>query len=662
MRPLAWLQLHVFLGAALLFTMEPMVGRLLLPAFGSAFHVWSTTLMFFQGALLLGYLYAHLVAPRIGRLHLALLLLPLAFLPFEAPQGLQDPSIGGLLRTLTLRFGVPFVALATTSVVAQQWLTQSDLDHRDDPYGLYASSNAGSLLALLAYVFLWEPLAGLRQQAWLWAAGYLAYLLTAQVSHRRAKPRESAALVVGPRPSLAALLGWVALAAVPSAFSLAVSNLFVLDLGNAPFVWVPPLVVYLLTFILVFGRARFRPRWFRRLWPHITVIGLAAYVLLPGVQGVLAPLVHLAILFVVGLAAHGELHAARPKPRSLTWFYLALALGGWIGSVLVSVVAPFVFDQLWEYPLSILALWALMGLRRRAWTLPSSAMLSFGVVLAAAAVAVWSRPAPAPALAAGRSPYGVYRVDEGVDDGLPVRRLYSGRTLHGRQRIEEGRGRSATLAREPAGYYAATGPLGDALRSIPRPRRLGVVGLGVGAVAGHLGPGESVTFFEIDPLVSTLARRWFSYLDGPARVRIVHGDARHRLAQEDAAGAAPYDLLFVDAFSGDAVPLHLLTREALALYLRRVGGRGLLVFHVSNRYFDLAPSLRAAAEALGLGAWIKEHTERLAPLEDPSRYVLVGPAERSAPFAAAGWRPIEAAPVLLTDDRSSLLWLRRSSD
>ncbi len=657
MRPLAWLQLHVLTGAALLFAMEPMVGRLLLPAFGSAFHVWSTTLMFFQGALLLGYLYAHLLAPRIGRLHLALLLLPLAFLPFGTPVGPQDTSVVGLLGTLASRFGVPFVVLASTSVVAQQWLAGSELDARNDPYRLYASSNAGSLLALLAYVFLWEPTVGLRRQAWWWAGGYVLYLITAYGSYRRVKPR-MAADAVGPRPPAPELLSWVLLAAVPSAFSLAVTNVFVLDLGNAPFVWVPPLVVYLLTFILVFGRARFNPRWFRRLWPHFTVLGLLAYVLLPGVQG-MAPLVYLAALFVVGLAAHGELYATRPEPPSLTWFYLALALGGWLGSVLVAIVAPLVFDQLWEYPLSILALWLLMGLRHRPWNAPRASIATFGLVLAAAALALFWRYAPAPALQTGRSPYGVYRVDETTDDGVRVRRLFSGRTLHGRQPIEAGQGVEATLSRDPVGYYLPAGPLGDVLRLLPTPRRLGVVGLGVGAVAGHLGLGESVTFFEIDPFVSELARRWFAYLDGPAQVRIVTGDARQRLAEEDAAGAPTYDLLLVDAFSGDAVPLHLLTREAMALYLRRVGDRGLVLLHVSNRYFDLAPSVRAAAETMGRAAWIKNHVRSLAPLEDPSRYVLVGPTERLRALAPFGWRPVDAAPVLLSDDRSSLLWLYR---
>ena len=458
MRPLAWLQLFVFLGAALLFAMEPMVGRLLLPAFGSAFHVWSTALMFFQGALFVGYLYAHVVAPRLGKVHLGLLLATLPFLPFAAPPPREAPTIGALTLTLILRFGLPFVLLASTSVVAQHWLTRSKVAGRDEPYRLYASSNAGSLLALLAYVFLWEPFSGLRQQTWIWAVGYLLYLGTAFMAFQRTDPQPAAPETLrAHRPPTRRLAYWTLVAAAPSALSISVTNVFVLDVGNAPLVWILPLVVYLSTFILVFGRAQFHPQWIRRLWPHVALLGFVAYFLIAGVESWL-PLVHLFVLFIVGVAAHGELHDTRPEPEGLTWFYLALSLGGWLGAALVAVVAPFVFEGLWEYPLSLLALLAVLGIGKKAWTAPKSSVAVFALFATCATLAVLFAPNGAlhrdgdDVLARRRSPYGVYRVVELVERGRRMRRLDSGRTVHGRQELV-GAADDVHAMRDPLGYY-----------------------------------------------------------------------------------------------------------------------------------------------------------------------------------------------------------------
>ncbi|MCB9614589.1 MAG: fused MFS/spermidine synthase [Sandaracinus sp.] len=654
--------LFVGLGAALLFAMEPLVGRLLLPSFGSAFHVWSTSLMFFQGGLFLGYLYAHFVAPRLGGWHLLTLLLPLPFLPFAPPASPAEPDVASLLGAMSMHFGVPFVVLSTTSVVAQQWWTRSrtvDDEERASPWRLYAASNAGSLLALVVYVFVWEPFSGLATQGWMWTALYVVWLGVAFACWRGLAPSPASQTSIGARPTGRRLAFWVLVAAWPSALSLGVTNVFVLDVGNAPLVWILPLVVYLLTFVLVFGRARWYPTWMRRLWPHVSLVGLVAFFRIAGVESWL-PLVHLVVLFVVATAAHGELYESRPEPEQLTWFYLAMALGGWLGSALVALLAPELFSSLLEYPLAIVALLVTLGVAKRAWKAPRGSVIGFAVIALAAGVAIGMPQGDevGRALAKRRSPYGVYRVVDVVERGHRMRRLDSGRTVHGRQAML-GAADDVHLSREPLGYYHRESPLGDVLRTLPRPRRLGVVGLGVGAIAGHLEAGEHVSFHEIDPVVVELAERFFTYLDGEGEVRLVTGDARHTLAAERREEIAPYDALVVDAFSGDAVPLHLLTVEALDLYRARVGDEGLVVYHVSNRYLDLRPPLRGAAEARGLEAWVKDRGRDLGVLEDASRYVAIGSPERVRALESFGWRRIEVPPRLFTDDHASVLPLWR---
>ena len=648
MRPIVWLQLFVGLGAALLFAMEPMVGQLLLPSFGGAFHVWTTSLMFFQGALFIGYLYAHLVAPRLGKLHLLVLLAPVAFLPFGAPPTAPSPNVLALAWVLVAKFGLPFIALASTSVVAQQWLVSSHAPSRDEPYRLYASSNAGSLLALLGYVFLVDPFAGLRLQGSVWAMVYLVYVAIAAWSFRATEPTPTTTRA--PRPPWSDLLYWTLVAAAPSALSMAVTNVFMVDIGSAPLVWILPLTTYLLTFILVFGRAQLDPVWLRRLWPHLAVLGIVGYNVLPGVDS-FSPVVHLAVLFFVGTAAHAELHRSRPEVESLTWFYLALSLGGWIGAAFVALLAPYVFDGLWEYPLSLCALLLIVGVHRQAWRADKARIAMFSLLAIVSLIAIFRpREVDTTILAKARSPYGVYRVSELVEDGRRVRRLASGRTIHGRQEV-----RDNELIGEPLSYYHREGPLGDLVQLLPAPRRIGAVGLGVGAAAAHIGAGELIRFHEIDPVVVDLARDHFAFLDGEATIEVETGDARHTLAAEHARQAEPYDLLLVDAFSGDAVPLHLVTREAMKLFAYRVVPDGLIAFHVSSRYVDLQPVLGAGADALGLDARVKSRSHDLAPLEDPSRYVVVGPTDVLDRLEPAGWRRLPPGRLAFTDDRASVL-------
>ena len=662
----------VFLGAVLLFSLEPMIGRLLLPRFGGAFHVWTTALMFYQGALFVAYAYAHLAAARLGPWHLAVIALPLAFLPPSVGEGATGESGAlAILAILVARVAVPFGVLATTAVVAQRWWAESGRP----PWGLYAVSNAGSLGALVLYVLAVEPFVGLDTQRWAWAVGYLAYAALAVLAWRSKAPASRgpiAKLAPAPAPRLAALVYWGLLSAAPSAFLMAVTNLIALDAGSVPLVWVVPLAIYLGSFVVAFATPKPGdaagtrvPGTVRRLWPHVAAVGLFFYSGGDAGGGWIDVAVHLAVLAFVALAAHGELYRVRPAPQHLTRYYLVIALGGWAGGAVVALLAPVAFEGLWEYPLALIALALTMAIGRRdelsTWvrTAPRMALVvSAGLVLVIVVKVAYasSEDDASQTLDKRRSFYGLYRVTRtprAPVDGRPggaVRDLVSGNTRHGRQREGDP---------TPLSYYHPQGPLGDAWATVDRPRRVGVVGLGVGAAAGHLEEGDTARFFEIDPAVAELAREHFTYLgDAAGEVEVAVGDARISLERERDAGAPRYDLLLIDAFAGDAIPTHLLTVEALRVYLARLKRDGVLLVHVSNRYYDVRGVLAADARVLGLAGAEIARTEGLAAGEDPSTYVaLARDAERIAPLVGErGWRPLAARGVgAWTDDHVNVL-------
>ncbi|HJL15537.1 MAG TPA: hypothetical protein RMH99_07780, partial [Sandaracinaceae bacterium LLY-WYZ-13_1] len=466
----------VFVGAVLLFGLEPLVGRLLLPHFGGAFHVWSTALMFFQGALFVAYAYAHLLAGRLGRWHLLVVASPLAWLPpsVDGDPGAQA-SAWGVLGLLLEHVAVPFVVLATTAVVAQRWLARAGRE----PYGLYAVSNAGSLGALLLYALVVEPLVGLRVQRWAWAAGYVAYAALAVLAWRAKGPTTRAApmapLDPSPPPRPTALLYWGLLSAAPSAFLMAVTNLIALDAGSVPLVWVVPLAIYLGSFVVAFATPRPGtdtrvPGPVRRLWPHVAAVGLFFFSGGDAGGGWIDVAVHLGVLAFVTLAAHGELYRARPAPRHLTLYYLVIALGGWAGGAVVALLAPVAFDGLWEYPLALVALALTMSVARRdelaSWlrTAPRLALVASAglviVIVGKVAYATSERDA-AETLEVRRSFYGLYRVTRTSRGGGAVRDLVSGSTRHGRQREGD---------LTPLSYYHPEGPLGDAFALVEPPR------------------------------------------------------------------------------------------------------------------------------------------------------------------------------------------------
>ena len=680
--PLA-LVAFVLLGALLTFMLEPLVGRLLLPTCGGGSHVWTTSLMFFQGALCLGYLQCHLLAPRLGRLQLLVYLLPLPFLPLAALTLTPDPSapVSSILGGLVRHVAVPFAALSTTAVVAQLWLARMG---RPEPYRLYAASNWGSFVGLFAYPLLIEPLFALHTQRWVWSAGYLLYLglaLTAFPwrSAGRSPWVHSEVPAPGEAPGWGLAAVWFLLALCPSAFLLSVTNVIAMDVGSAPFVWVLPLGLYLLSFVFVFRRGD-RPSWVARGMPLVALVGLDLFAVQRGGVTVLTAGVHLLSLLCVSWTAHGELVRLRPPPAHLARFYLALALGGWAGGVLVSIVAPALFPGLWEYPLSLALLGLVLvwvrgrdmarALELEAWPLLLSTLLLGSLV--AAHVVVWEVLVPQrePVLV-HRNAYGLYRVfqelrrrDEGGE--YQVRRLYHGSTVHGGQLVGP-----LPVRRSPIAYYHPASPLADVMRLVPRPCRAAVVGLGSGACAAWFGPGDQLTFYELDPDAELVARRCFTYLEdlealaGDEAVRVIEGDARLRLADDPQVPPGGYDLIVIDAFSSDAIPTHLLTREALQLYRSRLAPGGWLLFHISTRYHDLRPVLLASAEGLFQGAY-KARLSDLQPLEYAAEYYLLRrPEDPLEPLWERGWQRPErlGLPAVSpwTDDHCDLLapfWLK----
>lgn len=613
--PMRTLVAFTFLGAFLLFTVELLTGRLLLPRYGGSFHVWATCLTFFQGVLFGGYLWCHLVAPRIGRWHLAALLVPLATLPLalRGEADLHRPVVS-IASTLLLTVGLPFLALSTTAVMAQSWAARA----ARDPYPLYAASNLGSLSGLLAYPLLVETTLSLAVQRAAWSVGYLVYVALALLAWRASRgagvPGEPAAVPAAGTtepPGARLLVYWLLLAAAPSALLVATTNVLTIDVGSWPLLWTLPLVAYLLSFVLVFRERPWFPSALRLTWVPLAIAGAALYLSgkLRGQAGdaALVTAGHLAVLFVVCLAAHHELHRSRPPAAWLTRFYLAVSLGGWLGGLFVSLVAPALFRGLAEHPLAIAATVATVGVGRRRdlreWLADERRPLVAGislVVVLALALLVMSRPTPE--LYAHRSFYGIYKIAEReLRPGEPVRALIHGTTIHGLE--------VPGNPRRPIGYYGDRSPLPEALRELraaapDRARRVAILGLGAGAILVHFQAGEEVRFYEIDPDNEAIARRWFTYLDHcPARADVIVGDGR--LALEATAAAGSLDLVIADAFSSDSVPVHLLTREALETYQAKLRPDGAIVFNISNRFFDLRPTLHATLALLpGMrGAW-----------------------------------------------------------
>ena len=646
-----------------MFWIQPLIVKRLVPALGGSPAVWTTSLVFFQGALLAGYGTAHLLARRLDSplrqlLALALIWLlashslpPGASLPFgEEPSG--APPVLWLLGTLLVAVGPVFVATSLVTPVVSSWLARSAHPGRDDPYFLYSASNLGSLGALLAYPFVLEPLfSGGVQRVALSAlfVGLFALLaLLARAAGRGDGPRSDVGVAEAAR-SLPGAGRLLALSAVPSALLVAVSVHISTDVASAPLLWVAPLVVYLATFAIAFAR---KPPVSHPIAAIASVIGLADLVLLAGFGpfDTWAVLGHLLGLFVIALYCHGELARRRPAPAALTLFYLLVSTGGVLGGLGVAILAPLFFDSVMEYPI-VLAGFALLLPYGQKTTSPRARL--FGVlpawtlrpVLAAMLLLLFFRPdalSTGTLVAQARSFFGVYRVVEYDEPGR--RLLYHGTTVHGAERVlADGSRESRTT------YYAPGGPLAEALRAhaglvAGRGARVGLVGLGTGSLACFARPQDEYRFYEIDPLVVELATEHFAALDScEPRGGIVLGDARLALAAEP---PGRFDLLLLDAFSSDAIPIHLLTLEAFGVWLRALTEEGLIVAHISNRHLNLEPVLARLAAELGLagasrhrGVPEKQRDERI---DYPSQAVVLARSpERLAALGLSGnWTPL----------------------
>ena len=771
----------IFLNAALLFSVQPLFTKMVLPLLGGSPAVWNTCLLFFQTLLLGGYLYAYLSSRWLSAkvqaiVHIALLLATIVVLPIHIPASWAHPPgtalpILWLLGLLTVSLGLPFFLLSAGAPMMQRWFSETRHSSAQNPYFLYAASNLGSFASLLAYPFIIEPRMRISEQSVTWLEFYYALLLLIAVcgvgavifkrmssstavaapasepANADAVPGEAAPMVqdeagvhlkrrgalrgsmrflIEENPSVIRRflqgrdapilepkivpdrnwrLRWVLLSFAPSSLLIGTTTYLSTDIASVPFLWVIPLALYLLTFVLVFARRPLFPRWFMLHAQLVLGLTLMVAICLGSSRGILGPaILHLVAFFVTAMMCHRELADSRPRAEYLTEFYLWMSLGGVLGGVFNVLLAPVLYDSLVEYPFALVVAFGLRpGLERSygtrldfardllypfavgttiwfAYRLPkppdewfSAGSQLFLIAMAMIVLLFWKRPIRL-ALGAGamyaamqlvgnansnimmqdRSFFGMYRVRRIAEYHV----LQNGTTTHG--------GQSRELARrmDPLTYYYKGGPLGDIFATtVQKPvRRVAMVGLGTGTIACFGRPDEHWTFYEIDPMVAQIARSpmYFTYLrDCAPRINTVIGDARVSLA---GAADGEFDLIVLDAFSSDAIPAHLITREAVALYFQKLAADGVIAFHISNRYLDLRPVIIALANDAKVAGALGERspdTEERGKLYYGSRWmVLARNKETLAELVKIdGWYALGNWPAsrLWTDDYTDVL-------
>ena len=692
----------IFLSAALLFAVQPMFTKMVLPRLGGSPSVWSVAMVFFQALLLAGYAYAHLLTRFLPSrnavfVQVAVMACAVVFLPLSIRAGWGRPPESGaafwLIGLFAVSIGLPFFALSANGPLLQAWFSRTEHPAANNPYFLYAASNVGSFLALLAYPVAIEPFVRLGDQTLGWSAGFILLIVLiaaagAMLWLAPAPPaqRSADALEADTPPTLRDAATWVALAAVPSGLLVAVTAHISTDVAAIPLLWVVPLALYLLTFVIVFSTRPIIPHDLAVKLQPFFVAALAVVLLLDVVESIVLQIAaHVLAFFFAALVCHGELAKRRPAPRHLTAFYMWMSAGGMIGGLSAGLIAPLVFNWVAEYPLLIVL--ALLcrpgaltlpppGRERIAWIAAAIAAVAIlfwlkgstehlddtvknaaVVVILGVALALWNRPlalagAVAFLLVANlvdseddssetlRSFFGVLKISESADGNYRV--LMHGTTIHGAERITEPdqddededdktpaakdkpsekekpgeKGKSGEKDRPsettdaenerptPLTYYFDGSPLAQTIvaerEKAAGSVRIAVVGLGAGTLACQTKPGDKLTYYEIDPLVLRIARdpERFTFLSSCAPdAAIVIGDARLTLAD---APDNSYDIIIVDAFSSDAIPIHLMTREAMALYARKIGPNGMVVMHLSNRHLELASVIAGVAQANGL--------------------------------------------------------------
>ncbi len=693
----------MFTSATLMFVLQPMFGKILLPLLGGSPSVWNTCMVFYQSILFLGYLYAHYLSVGTSRrhqiiIHAGIMLLSFLVLPLALPENAAPPTTSNptwwLLWVLLLAIGLPFFVVSTTAPLLQKWFSQVGHHTSHDPYYLYTASNAGSLLALLSYPFIIEPNIGLEQQKILWSIGYilLGLLIAAcalifwRSSNIEAQPHQQSKLPSAEHLDIRTRLHWLALAFVPSSLLLGLTNFISTDIASVPLLWIIPLTLYLLSFIIVFSKWNDKTHpWMVKLQPMVLLPFVAYSFIDPALIPYWLDLcLHLLAFFLAIMVCHGELAKRRPHTRHLTLYYLIMAFAGMLGGMFNTFLAPFIFNGVYEYPIMIIAALLLRpNLKtssRPAWqqlALDASfpvAVFALGIIIYMSSktdtlVAQLGAIVTGLTLLAGlnyalrfravtlalttavlllfafglhnlrtntlfqiRTFFGVLSVRENVlinEKNQPeiYHELFHGTTKHGAQRL------SASYRTIPLTYYSQPGPMGQLFKTFDSDNdnwRVGVVGLGAGALACYSKPGQLWTFFEIDPAVVAIAEnpRYFSYMENCAkdsRMRI--GDARLSLNNEP---EQYFDLLVLDAFSSDAVPTHLLTRQAIQLYFAKLKPSGILAFHITNRHLSLKKVLSDHARKLGFAALIQEFTpQQQIPLVIATDWVVLARQEQT---------------------------------
>jgi hypothetical protein len=715
--------LSVLLSAFLLFQVQPMIGKYILPWFGGTPTVWSTVLLFFQALLTAGYAYAYWLLGRTrdrlqGAVHLAFLGLSVVLLvvtglvwpsPLTPGAGWRpvgsDLPIWGIVRILTVAVAIPYLLLASNSTLMQSWFGRDNPSRT--PYRLYALSNAGSLLALISYPVIFEPNLTLRVQAYLWSAAYIVFAIsTGYLAFRTYRLRSaSGAQESGPaqidqaqRPGRGVHLLWIGLAACASTLLISVTSQVTQEVAVIPFLWVLPLTIYLLTFILAFSGG---PWYSRRVYLVaffiLSVISLWMLVKWPPLDIVVQIVVYMLLLFVCCMICHGELYRLRPDPRFLPSFYLMIAVGGAIGGIYVNLVAPYLFSTgLWELQWGLVACGMLAaivmhyerasapairdkpsrGSKSRQKVVPARRALKPDVIvtfalslLLAVPILLIMRSISTGTLLATRNFYGISRVWE-INADEPKLRAYQlthGKTAHGFQFADD------TLSILPTAFYADTSGVRLALNYHPlRPDnlRIGALGLGIGVIAAYGEYGDTIRFYEINPDVIRIAEGqdgYFSFLTrSRADVKVIPGDARVSLERELAGeGPQDFDLLVLDTFNGDSMPVHLLTKEAFEIYLKHLTPDGIIAIHVSNRYFDLSQEVYRLADEFNLGAaLIQDHGDGIQSYD--SVWMLLSRDRNflQQPAIAARTSPRPSIPEgvrVWTDDYSNLLRILKRS-
>jgi SAM-dependent methyltransferase len=661
--------LTIVVSAFLLFQVQPVIAKIILPWFGGSAAVWTVCMLFFQMALLLGYLYAHALVrylkPRTQMLvHAGLLLVSALALPIYPnaswkPLNGDEPTLR-ILGLLAVTVGLPYFLLSTTGPLLQAWYARRFRGAL--PYRLYALSNAGSMFALLSYPVLFEPVFTTHQQAWMWSAAYGVFVvlcgLTAFWSGNAAAAVTVVELEAVEKPSAKLYLIWLLLPAVASLLLLAITNHLSQNVAAIPFLWVLPLSIYLLTFILCFEGSG----WYQRT-PYLQLLAVAlgsmAYALSVDSTGsvpirVMVPLFAMG-LFTCCMVCHGELARLKPDPRYLTHFYVMIAAGGALGGVVVGLLAPHLFDAIYEMPLglvacAVLVLWVL---RQDAdlkwfqrWRQPAPIVAAVLTVALAVFVGLQIRDSVRASREMVRNFYGALRVrDSGPATQLDATRTLTNGTInHGEQFLNPAR------RDQPTTYYGPDTGVGLAIREKGKAGaiRVGVIGLGTGTLAAYGRPGDYYRFYEINPLVLRLAHTEFTFLgDSKAKVDVAMGDARLSLERESPEN---FDVLAVDAFSSDSIPVHLLTLQAMLLYFRHLRPDGVLAVHISNRYLDLEPVLAGETRATGKLA-------RVVDTEDDDTQDVFGATWVLVTSPASGFRGEELTNSTAIESKKTVrLW------